>query len=356
MPQSRLLSPGGGSNSILSPESLELTRDANAAAAAAAAGGPTSPTPRIRVRQDLMQHLGLVARSSANIVQTDRGGGGQRLTAQQQQQQQQQQLLQISSGGGAVTSLTLSVAKAPQAAATAVPPAPTPVSATPNLAKLLSESAANHHSSLDLSAGGSAAASVLSTGHRSSNSQLFKSSESSSGAIPLTFNNSIAEVLAAAASKAKLNVSREPSPKPEVTITAKSSAVAAGRQFSTMGGGTTKFSVLKQQGKMTAGLGGTSGGSVTVTPTHSGGANYGNSSLSILKRPMSGVESGGGGVGGVNPISNMTKLLQAQAPGLPPHIIAQQALPNRTSPKVWLLYFLRLHSHVVPLGKPTEIR
>jgi hypothetical protein len=30
----------------------------------------------------------------------------------------------------------------------------------------------------------------------------------------------------------------------------------------------------------------------------------------------------------------MTKLLQAQAPGLPPHIIAQQALPSRSSPKV----------------------
>ena len=53
------------------------------------------------------------------------------------------------------------------------------------------------------------------------NPQLFKSTEST-GAIPLTFNNSIAEVLPAA-SKAKNAKSREPSPKPEITITAKSS-------------------------------------------------------------------------------------------------------------------------------------
>ena len=36
---------------------------------------------------------------------------------------------------------------------------------------------------------------------------------------------------------------------------------------------------------------------------------------------------------GVSPISNMTKLLAAQAPGLPPHIIAQQSCP-KTQAKV----------------------
>ena len=34
---------------------------------------------------------------------------------------------------------------------------------------------------------------------------------------------------------------------------------------------------------------------------------------------------------GVSPLSNMTKLLAAQAPGLPPHIIAQQSCPKTTT-------------------------
>merc|ERR1719402_339440 len=58
------------------------------------------------------------------------------------------------------------------------------------------------------------------------------------------------------------------------------------------------------------------------SPSLSGGG------LSILKRTVPPTSSN------INPISNMTKLLQSQAPGLPPHIIAQQALPARSSPKV----------------------
>merc|ERR1712012_727141 len=94
--------------------------------------------------------------------------------------------------------------------------APAPSHSTPNLAKLLSEGPG--HSG---PAGSSAVSPPDPAPLRSSNSQLFKSTEST-GAIPLTFNNSIAEVLAAA-SKAKNAKSREPSPKPEITITAKSS-------------------------------------------------------------------------------------------------------------------------------------
>jgi hypothetical protein len=357
-----LLSPGN--NSILSPESLELTRDANAAAAAAAAASHASPTPPhhssgIRVRQDLMQHLGLVARSSANIVQTTTAD---RSSVQQQprahQPTSQQPLLQISAVAAPVATTTVIPPSLQLSTTTAVKLPPSvvaqtigatntgvAVSATPNLAKLLSES---------IGGGGAndAAAVALSApvGHRSSNAQLFKSSESSSGtAIPLTFNNSIAEVLAAAASKAnKLNnvsSSREPSPKPEITITAKSSLQGGRHQFASSalgggatGGGPTKFSVLKQGAKTQAsGLCSSSGGGIVTVSTAGGGGTFigGSGSLSILKRPIGGgavqtTESGGG----VNPISNMTKLLQAQAPGLPPHIIAQQALPSRSSPKV----------------------
>jgi hypothetical protein len=376
VPQSRLLSPGNNSSSILSPESLELTRDANAAAAAAAAAGCASPSAArsgIRVRQDLMQHLGLVARSSANIVQGADSRGQQR-GAQQPTSQQLLQISAVGGGGGASAaaaapaavippSLQLSTVKLPPSVVMAQPVhaqqqqqtgatagsaaavSAAAVSATPNLAKLLSESIGS--SSDTLSAGAAAGLTTPPVGHRSSNAQLFKSSESSSGtAIPLTFNNSIAEVLAAAASKAKglNNMSREPSPKPEITITAKSAAGMSGRQFTSLGGGgptAAKFSVLKQAKttpSSSLGMGSSSGGGIVTVTSSSGGTSFigSSGSLSILKRPIGGgsvttTESGGGGV---NPISNMTKLLQAQAPGLPPHIIAQQALPSRSSPKV----------------------
>ena len=130
------------------------------------------------------------------------------------------------------------------------------------------------------------------TGIKSSNSQLFKGSEST-GAIPLTFNNSIAEVLAAAASKTKINKSREPSPKPEITITAKNSK---------LGTATGSIEALAKITKKTA------GGSLTP------------SGLSIQKKPIQGT---------INPLTNMSKLLQSSAPGLPPHIIAQQTMPVR---------------------------
>merc|ERR1719422_1639726 len=124
-----------------------------------------------------MAHLGLVAKNSANIVQ--------------------QPPPKTSSSALTVTS--------------------TSTCSTPNLSKLLSETGPPVVPSQAESRG----AISIAPAKKSSNSQLFKSTESS-GAIPLTFNNSIAEVLAAA-SKAKANRSREPSPKPEITITAKSS-------------------------------------------------------------------------------------------------------------------------------------
>ena len=228
----------------------------------------SSPAPKIRVRQDLMAHLGLVARtpstpgssvSSANIV-------GQQERAK-----------------------TMTTTSHLRAALTVTPVTP---STTPNLAKLLSEGPTisspapsttdqtSPHDPVPL---------------KSSNSQLFKSSESS-GAIPLTFNNSIAEVLAAA-NKAKANKSREASPKPEITITAKSSSASSA---STETGGHPRLPATIN------------------SPSPSGGG------LSIMKRSVPAST-------GVSPLSNMTKLLAAQAPGLPPHIIAQQSCPKTTT-------------------------
>ena len=173
----------------------------------------------------------------------------------------------------------------------------TPANNTPNLAKLLSEgpsNPANDDTPPDPAP------------LKSSNSQLFKSTESH-GAIPLTFNNSIAEVLAAA-SKAAANKSREPSPKPEITITAKSSNKT--KDLS---------QVLAAANK--APIGGHKMPASITSPSPSGGG------LSILKRSVASSTPSVPAAVSVSPISNMTKLLQAQTPGLPPHIIAQQTLP-----------------------------
>ena len=109
------------------------------------------------------------------------------------------------------------------------------------------------------------------TATKSSNSQLFKNTEASgSSAIPLTFNNSIAEVLAAAAKSNKPRDSSETANKPEVTITAKN-----------------------------------------VNKTNTDKPEKANAK--------------------VNPLMDMSKLLQSQAPGIPPHIIAQNTLALPTS-------------------------
>ena len=159
----------------------------------------TPSGPKIRVRQDLMNHLGLVAKPT-NLVTTA-----------------------VSSTVTSTASPVPAPTKSHLRAALTVTPvsAPPPSHNTPNLAKLLSDGPTGLSGPGNLSTGSSAVSPPDPAPLRSSNSQLFKSTEST-GAIPLTFNNSIAEVLAAA-SKAKNAKSREPSPKPEITITAKSS-------------------------------------------------------------------------------------------------------------------------------------
>ena len=251
--------PRPGTSSLLSPQP----------AAPEHSPSHSSPgAPKIRVRQDLMAHLGLVARSgSANIA-----------TAQERAKS-------LASSSPATPSTTSHL----RAALTVTPVTPS----TPNLAKLLSESPATSTPAPAATSDQTSPPDPVPL--KSSNSQLFKSSESS-GAIPLTFNNSIAEVLAAA-NKAKANKSREPSPKPEITITAKSNSKSGGET-----GGHHKLPAT------------------ISSPSPSGGG------LSIMKRSV----PASTGVS-VSPLSNMTKLLAAQAPGLPPHIIAQQSCPKTTT-------------------------
>ena len=252
------------SPSLTSPEPSTVSNDLT-----------SSPGPKIRVRQDLMAHLGLVAKNSANIVQQP----------------------------------------PPKTTSSALTVTSTSTCSTPNLSKLLSETGPPVVPSQAESRG----AISIAPAKKSSNSQLFKSTEST-GAIPLTFNNSIAEVLAAA-NKAKSARSREPSPKPEITITAKSSqgkSKAADQPPHLLNLYSSKSSKLE--------IGPSKPSAIATSPSPSGGG------LSILKRSLATTSTPSSTT--VNPLSNMHKLLQTQAPGLPPHIIAQQALPARPSPKV----------------------
>ena len=159
--------------------------------------------------------------------------------------------------------------------------------------------AANSH----LAASGISVASTGTTS-KSSNSQLFKNSDSSSGssAIPLTFNNSIAEVLAAAAKSKSREASSVgsnqtsnfgPTKTSEVTITAKS--------FNKTTASWTSNS--------------------TSTLTSSSGSSKKHHQFG---KPMN--QSGK-----VNPLLEMRNFLSHQAPGIPPHIVAQNTLTAASS-------------------------
>merc|ERR1711971_480199 len=147
--------------------------------------------------------------------------------------------------------------------------------------------------------------SVASTGttSKSSNSQLFKNTDSSSGssAIPLTFNNSIAEVLAAAA---------------------KSKKASSGGSNQTSNFGPTKTSEVtitpaKSFNKTTASW--TSNSTSTLTSSSGSSKKH-----HQFGKPMN--QSGK-----VNPLLEMRNFLSHQAPGIPPHIVAQNTLTAASS-------------------------
>ena len=157
--------------------------------------------------------------------------------------------------------------------------------------------AANSHLATSLATSGMSVSSTGTTS-KSSNSQLFKNSDSSSGssAIPLTFNNSIAEVLAAAAKSKKASSGGSsqtsnygPTKTSEVTITAKS--------FNKTTASWTSHS--------------------TSTLTSSSGSSKKHHQFG---KPMN--QSSGK----VNPLLEMRNFLSHQAPGIPPHIVAQNTL------------------------------
>lgn len=195
----------------------------------------TSPPPmptKIRVRSDLM-YIGLMAK-------------GKEMEQKEQQEEQGKNLMQLLND----PTLKQQKTKGPSLGATSL-------------------------------VASSTSTSTSSSSSKSSNSQLFKNSETSgSSAIPLTFNNSIAEVLAAAAKSKSMSNQQESTSKPEVTIT-------------------------KAKSKSSATWTSSSKATSTVT-----------SASSSAK---------------VNPLMDMSKLLQNQAPGIPPHIVAQNTLAMPTT-------------------------
>ncbi len=246
----------GSASTILRIPSVSMPAAGSSGASASPAMSPPGMPTKIRVRNDLM-HLGLVAKQStsdANIMERTK-----RAIADKPPQQLMQLLNEptlkkaklgssISSGGGPTLGNTSLVGPSP------------------------------------------------SSGTKSSNSQLFKNTEStSSSAIPLTFNNSIAEVLAAA-NKAKKKQD------PELTITAKT--------------------VSKSHDKTTNWPASVVQPSSAFTSTSSATASIGSAGTGLT------IQSSGGASGQkVNPLMDMSKLLQTQAPGIPPHIVAQSTLP-----------------------------
>ena len=151
---------------------------------------------------------------------------------------------------------------------------------------------------------------LVAAGSKSSNSQLFKSSgdTSSSSAIPLTFNNSIAEVLAAAAKSKSMELMGhlEATSKPDVTITAKSVSKnnAAAPPSSTVSSSSQRPSYSSPKIH------------TSTTSSHS------STKDSVVSDVMGKVN---------NPLMDMSKLLQSQAPGIPPHLIAQNTLAMPTT-------------------------
>ncbi len=206
---------------------------------------PNMPT-KIRVRTDLM-HLGLKPKGDIPTATATATSGGPKQQQQKQAQQQQIQphILQqhLTRGSNEKTpakkdSFKIADLVGTKAVSSTVNTMPK-VSSQSNLLQLLNKPPGKNsaessgpllgNTSLIGASVGKKTATVTSSGN-SNNSQLFKSGEQGSSAIPLTFNNSIAEVLAAA-SKAKQQMEAEAAAaaaaaaasnsKPEVTITAK---------------------------------------------------------------------------------------------------------------------------------------
>ncbi len=314
---------------------------------AATTTSPSLPT-RIRVRKDLT-HLGLM---EANLM----GSSAKPKTSKPE-------------------SFNIADLVATKASMPAVSSAPktTTANTQSNLLQLLNDPPKQHKPSASSSGGPllgntsliappatSSGKTKSPSGQQSSNSQLFKSStESGSSAIPLTFNNSIAEVLAAAnkANKLKEAESAATAPnKPEVTITAKqkpgplrhqqaaatfggSSVTPAAAGSSSASSSTSAVSSMQklwtdeELGRMVAEAASKAGPSRVInSPSPSGSVSVQKSSSNKQSLPPTSLSSinsstGVSNISRIHPLIDMNKLLQSQTPGVAPHIVAQSTLP-----------------------------
>ena len=179
---------------------------------------------------------------------------------------------------------------------------------------------------------------------QSSNKHLFQNcSNSGSSAIPLTFNNSIAEVLAAAKKAKEQSISpnklssilkggshSNPLPKPDVTITAKSITKL---QQQPSGKGTDAYSQKQSQSNK-------SSNSMNISFQHflspqnnkslALPTDLASSSATTLAELQKSAENANRLYNEAinNPLLDMNKLLHTQPPAVAPHLVAQNSLSN----------------------------
>eukprot|EP00095_Tigriopus_kingsejongensis_P003267 snap_masked-scaffold69_size418775-processed-gene-3.20 protein:Tk03267 transcript:snap_masked-scaffold69_size418775-processed-gene-3.20-mRNA-1 annotation:"hypothetical protein Phum_PHUM604780" len=163
---------------------------------------------------------------------------------------------------------------------------------------------------------------------QSSNSQLFKNStDSGSSAIPLTFNNSIAEVLAATAAANAKKVEMMHGEQRSARGPDKSRRSDAGQVANWIVGDVTTTKKTASAATTTANSGFSQikssspiGGSLSMQKVQK---------ASIMTKAAAGSGSiSNSGVSNIHPLMDMSKLLQTQKPSLPPHIVAQSSLPH----------------------------
>lgn len=195
----------------------------------------------------------------------------------------------------------------------------------------------------------------ISSSQQSSNSQLFKSAggDTGSSAIPLTFNNSIAEVLAAAAAGKNKNQKDDSNAlqgKPEVTITAKPvakttsssstlakiSSVSSNSDLPRIADVRSLAQSLWTEEELRRVVPKTNSTRTSTqvmnSPSPSGGISIQKSGKTSIPSTLSSINTSTGvsNISQIHPLMDMSKLLQSQAPGVAPHIVAQSTLPSAT--------------------------
>ncbi|QQP51613.1 Uncharacterized protein FKW44_013033, partial [Caligus rogercresseyi] len=264
----------------------------------------SSPPTKIRVRTDLM-HLGLMAKSPTNLMKEKKAVKPSSSSSSAVSSMTPSTSSSISSPVPTTTTTTTTTNTNHHHQPSPHAPPPPPILSTNKkmsphtISSLLSDNNSDNSSSKPITHSRPSQPNTSNASSRHSNPAPEKKAPSSSNhpppppqsssAIPLTFNNSIAEVLEAANKAASVNSGDSPvsmalASKPEITITAKP--------------------LSKHPSTTTASSSSSSSKTWMTIPSEKGKKTTGNSANR-------------------SPILDMTKLLQSTNPGLPPHLVAQ---------------------------------